>query len=38
MPTYEYRCAKCHQHIEVWQSFSESPLTKHEGCGGKLPR
>ena len=38
MPTYDYRCAKCHQDIEVWQSFSESPLTKHEGCGGKLAK
>ena len=36
MPTYEYRCTKCEQHLEVFQSFSESPLTKHEGCGGKL--
>ena len=38
MPTYEYRCAKCDQHIEVYQSFSESPLTKHDGCGGKLTK
>ena len=36
MPTYEYRCAKCDQHIEVYQSFSEPPLTKHDECGGKL--
>ena len=38
MPTYEYRCAKCDQHVEVYQSFSEAPLTKHEGCGGKLTK
>jgi len=38
MPTYDYRCAKCHQDIEVWQSFSEAPLIKHEGCGGKLAK
>jgi putative FmdB family regulatory protein len=38
MPTYDYRCAKCHQDIEVWQSFSEVPLTKHDGCGGKLAK
>jgi putative FmdB family regulatory protein len=38
MPTYEYRCAKCGQHVEVYQSFSEAPLTKHEKCGGKLTK
>jgi putative FmdB family regulatory protein len=38
MPTYEYRCAKCEQHFDVYQSFSETPLTKHEGCGGKLTK
>jgi putative FmdB family regulatory protein len=38
MPTYEYRCAKCGQHFDVYQSFSEDPLTKHEKCGGKLAK
>jgi putative FmdB family regulatory protein len=38
MPTYEYRCAKCGEHLEVFQSFSEAPLTKHAGCGGKLAK
>ena len=38
MPTYDYRCAKCGQHLEVYQSFSEEPLTKHKGCGGKLAK
>src|SRR5262245_29763625 len=38
MPTYEYRCAKCGNHVEVYQSFSEAPLTKHQGCGGKLTK
>src|SRR5262249_16933056 len=38
MPTYEYRCAKCEQHFDVYQSFSEDPLTKHDGCGGKLTK
>ncbi len=36
MPTYEYRCAKCGRHFDVYQSFTEDPLTKHEECGGKL--
>lgn len=38
MPTYEYRCAKCGEHLEVVQSFSEAPLTKHRGCGGRLSK
>jgi len=38
MPTYEYRCAKCGEHLEVFQSFSEAPLTKHQKCGGKLTK
>ena len=36
MPTYEYRCAKCGRHFDVYQSFSEDPLTKHPECGGKV--
>lgn len=36
MPTYEYACTKCGQHLEVYQSFSEEPLKRHSGCGGKL--
>jgi putative FmdB family regulatory protein len=38
MPTYEYRCAKCGEDIEVFQTFSEKPLTRHAGCGGKLAK
>ena len=38
MPTYEYRCAKCGEHVEVFQTFSEEPLKKHAGCGGKLTK
>lgn len=36
MPTYDYRCEKCGESLEVYQSFSDAPLTKHKGCGGKL--
>jgi len=36
MPTYEYRCAKCGEDLEVYQTFTEEPLKKHAGCGGKL--
>ena len=38
MPLYEYRCAKCGERIEVIQSFSDKPLSKHAGCGGKLEK
>jgi putative FmdB family regulatory protein len=36
MPTYVYRCAKCGEQIEAFQSFADKPLTKHDECGGKL--
>lgn len=38
MPTYEYSCKKCGEQIEVFQSFSAKPLTKHAGCGGELKK
>jgi putative FmdB family regulatory protein len=38
MPIYEYRCAKCGNVFEVLQKFSDSPLKKHEKCGGKVER
>lgn len=36
MPTYEYRCTSCGQHVEVVQSFSDDPLTECGACGGVL--
>ena len=36
MPTYEYGCTVCGQHIEVFQRFSEDALTTCGVCGGKL--
>ena len=36
MPTYEYGCTSCGQHIEVFQRISEDPLTTCGVCGGKL--
>jgi putative FmdB family regulatory protein len=38
MPTYDYRCAKCGDDLEVYQTFCEAPLTRHKGCGGKLSK
>ena len=36
MPTYEYRCTKCGEHLEVVQSFKDAPLTECPTCGGEL--
>ena len=36
MPTYEYECTSCGQHIEVFQRISEDPLTVCGVCGGRL--
>jgi putative FmdB family regulatory protein len=36
MPTYEYECTSCGNHIEVFQRFTEDPLTTCGVCGGTL--
>ena len=36
MPTYEYECTACGQHMEVFQRFSEDALTACGVCGGVL--
>ena len=36
MPTYEYACRNCGEHLEVVQSFSDDPLTECPDCGGAL--
>lgn len=38
MPTYEYVCKSCGEHLEVFQSFKEKPLRKHDDCGGELQK
>jgi putative FmdB family regulatory protein len=38
MPTYVYRCAKCGDDLEVYQTFSEEPLKRHSVCRGKLAK
>lgn len=39
MPTYRYRCSKCGEDLEIWQSFDEKPKARHGGgCGGKLTK
>jgi putative FmdB family regulatory protein len=36
MPTYEYECTSCGQHIEVYQRFTEDALSTCGVCGGAL--
>ena len=36
MPTYEYRCKDCGEHLEVVQAFTDDPLTECPACGGQL--
>jgi putative FmdB family regulatory protein len=36
MPIYEYECTKCGKLEEVYQKFSDKPLTKCNQCSGKL--
>jgi putative FmdB family regulatory protein len=36
VPTYEYACKKCGEHLEVVQSFKDEPLTTCPNCAGEL--
>jgi putative FmdB family regulatory protein len=36
VPTYEYACKECDEHLEVHQSFTDEPLTECPACGGRL--
>jgi putative FmdB family regulatory protein len=36
MPTYEYSCKSCGEHLEVVQSFKDDALTECPTCGGDL--
>ena len=36
MPTYEYACKGCGQHLEVVQSFKDDPLIECPNCGAEL--
>lgn len=38
MPTYQYRCAKCGEDFELWQSIHDDALTRHPGCGGVVTK
>ncbi|GAA0417902.1 hypothetical protein Aca07nite_06910 [Actinoplanes capillaceus] len=36
MPTYQYSCTECGEHLEAVQSFSDPALTECPNCHGKL--
>jgi putative FmdB family regulatory protein len=36
MPTYEYRCKECGEHLEIVQAFTDDPLTVCPVCEGPL--
>ena len=36
MPIYEYECTRCGRVEEIFQKFSDKPLTKCKKCSGKL--
>jgi putative FmdB family regulatory protein len=36
MPTYEYACRSCGEHLEVVQSFKDDALTTCPNCQGEL--
>jgi putative FmdB family regulatory protein len=36
VPTYEYACRQCGEHLEVVQSFRDDPLTECPSCAGEL--
>ena len=38
MPVYEYECQKCGAHFDEIQKFSDPPVKKHPGCGGKVKK
>jgi putative FmdB family regulatory protein len=38
MPTYEYRCTSCGEHLDVVQAFSDDPLTDCPACGQRLKK
>ena len=36
MPTYQYACTDCGEHLERWQAFTDEPLTECPACSGPL--
>ena len=38
MPTYEYKCKKCGEIFEKFQSITEDPIKKCKNCDGEVYR
>ena len=38
MPTYEYRCPKCHNEFEEFQKITSKPVAKCPKCGARAER
>ena len=38
MPTYDYKCTQCRHVFEIFQSMSESHISKCPECGGNVRR
>jgi putative FmdB family regulatory protein len=38
MPTYEYKCKKCGNTFEKFQSITENPIKNCKKCGGEVYR
>ena len=38
MPTYDYKCGKCHDVFEYFQNMTDKPLVKCPKCNGKIRR
>ena len=38
MRIYEYECKKCGRVAEIWQKFSDPPLSACKHCSGKLQK
>lgn len=38
MPTYEYKCLKCGNSFELFQSMSDEPVKVCPECGGEVKR
>jgi putative FmdB family regulatory protein len=36
MPIYEYECPNCGKHFEIFQKFSDEPLSRCQECGGHV--
>lgn len=38
MPTYEYKCEKCHHQFEQFQKITDEPVKTCPACGGVVKR